>query len=149
MEKELGPRMNRKHSDIYIVNGSDVSKVSSKASTKISKKSSNYDPLPQNGITKVKHKKLSPSEMEQERVQAEQELRLRSLADSEERRHERQVKRAAPKSSKEAKGTTKSTKSWNNEEFGKVYEPVSATELRRQHQVGGSYVACFTDLWSR
>ena len=39
--------MNRKHSDIYIVNGSDVSKASSKASTKISKKSSNYDPLPQ------------------------------------------------------------------------------------------------------
>merc|ERR1719397_2198495 len=56
-EKELGARLNRKHSDIYIVNGSDVSK----ASTKISKKSSNYDPLPQNGITKVKHKKLSQS----------------------------------------------------------------------------------------
>ena len=46
-EKELGARLNRKHSDIYIVNGSDVSKASSKASTKISKKSSNYDPLPQ------------------------------------------------------------------------------------------------------
>ena len=45
-EKELGARLNRKHSDIYIVNGSDVSKASSKASTKISKKSSNYDPLP-------------------------------------------------------------------------------------------------------
>lgn len=47
--EELGPRQNRKHSDIYIVNGSDVSKISSKASTKISKKSSNYDPLPQVG----------------------------------------------------------------------------------------------------
>ena len=29
----------------------------------------------------------------------------------------------------------KSSASWTNEEFGKIYEPVSATELRRQHQV--------------
>ena len=44
-----------------------------------------------NGITKVKHKKLSQSEMEHERVLNEQEVRLRSIADSEHRKHERQV----------------------------------------------------------
>ena len=39
----------------------------------------------------MKHKKLSQSEMEQERVLNEQEVRLRSIADSEQRKHERQV----------------------------------------------------------
>ena len=97
----------------------------------------------------MKHKKLSQTEIEQERVQNEQEVRLRSIADSEERRNEKQVraqqsfhhhdalkvKKPVPKSSKEVKGTVKSTSSWSNDQFGKIYEPVSATELRRQHQV--------------
>ena len=48
-------------------------------------------PHSKNGITKVKHKKLSQSEMEHERVLNEQEVRLRSIADSEHRKHERQV----------------------------------------------------------
>lgn len=134
-DRELGHRQNRKHSDIYIVNGSDVSNASSKASTKISKKSANYDPLPQNGITKVKHKKLSQTEIERERILSEREIRLRSFADSEERKHERHVKKPMSRSSKDSRGTVKSTKSWTNEEFGKLYEPVSATELKKQHQV--------------
>ena len=100
----------------------------------------------------MKHKKLSQSEIEQERKLNEQEMRLRSIADSEQRRLEKpvsrqhpsprdmmptppQVKKPVPRSSKEAKGTGRSTKSWTNEEFGKVYEPVSATELRKQRQV--------------
>ena len=42
----------------------------------------------------MKHKKLSQSEMEHERVLNEQEIRLRSIADSEHRRQERQVSKA-------------------------------------------------------
>ena len=66
------------------------------------------------------------------------------------------VKKPGSRNSKEGKGTVsfckitrhpvlqncnfkplqvKSSASWTNEEFGKIYEPVSATELRRQHQV--------------
>ena len=39
----------------------------------------------------MKHKKLSQSEMEHERVLNEQEVRLRSMADSEHKKHDRQV----------------------------------------------------------
>lgn len=46
-----------------------------------------------------------------------------------------QIKKPVSKHSKDVKGTINSTRSWSNEEFGKVYEPVSAMELRRQHQV--------------
>ena len=42
----------------------------------------------------MKHKKLSQSEIEHERVLNEQEIRLRSIADSEHRRQERQVSKA-------------------------------------------------------
>ena len=46
----------------------------------------------------MKHKKLSQSEMEHERVLNEQEIRLRSIADSEHRRQERQVREVCGKS---------------------------------------------------
>ena len=42
----------------------------------------------------MKHKKLSQSEIEHERVLNEQEIRLRSIADSELRRQDRQVSKA-------------------------------------------------------
>jgi len=126
----------RKHSDIYIVNGSDVSKASSKASSKVSKKSSNYDPLPQNGITKVKHTKLSQVEIEKERISNEQEIRLRSQTSETEKRKEKIIKKpSTPVNIKDTKGTAKSTKSWTNDEFAMIYEPVSAEELRKQSQV--------------
>merc|ERR1711899_512412 len=100
----------RKHSDIYIVNGSDVSKASSKASSKVSKKSSNYDPLPQNGITKVKHTKLSQQEIEKERLLNEQEMRIRAQASELEKKKEKTMKKTGPITNpKDPKGTLKST----------------------------------------
>ena len=73
-EKELGARLNRKHSDIYIVNGSDVSKASSKASTKISKKSSNYDPLPQVKLVSNKNFSFAFSTLERDHKSEAQEV---------------------------------------------------------------------------
>eukprot|EP00090_Calanus_glacialis_P002241 TRINITY_DN11678_c0_g1_i2.p1 TRINITY_DN11678_c0_g1~~TRINITY_DN11678_c0_g1_i2.p1 ORF type:complete len:1609 (-),score=359.19 TRINITY_DN11678_c0_g1_i2:210-4781(-) len=129
-------KTSRKHSDIYIVNGSDVSKASSKASSKVSKKSSNYDPLPQNGIAKVKHTKLSQVEIEKERLLNEQEITLRSQASDTEKKKEKTMKKPAqPINIKDSKGTAKSTKSWTNDEFAMIYEPVSAEELKKQRQV--------------
>ena len=126
----------RKHSDIYIVNGSDVSKASSKASSKVSKKSSNYDPLPQNGITKVKHTKLTQVEIEKERVLDEQETRQRSQPSEPDRKKEKATKKPIPVlNAKDVKDTVKSTKSWTNDEFAMIYEPVSAEELKKQRQV--------------
>ena len=73
-EKEVGARLSRKHSDIYIVNGSDVSKASSKASTKISKKSSNYDPLPQVNTASNQHFSCSFSTLEWDHKSEAQEV---------------------------------------------------------------------------
>ena len=39
----------------------------------------------------MKHKKLSQLEMEQERVLNEKEVKLRSITDAEQRKHDRQV----------------------------------------------------------
>ena len=120
-----------KHSDIYIINGSEVSKASSKASSKskISKKSSNYDPLPLNGIDKIRQRKLTEEEIERERCQ-EKEENIRRLSTSE--KPSRDIKRLK---SKEVKGSVKSRGSWTNEEFAKLYEPVSADDLKMKKQV--------------
>ena len=118
-----------KHSDIYIINGSDVSKASSKASnkSKMSKKSSNYDPLPLNGIDKVKQRKLTEEEIERERREDKEQNARRMSSASKERK---------PKAAKDpTKGSVKSKGSWTNEEFAALYEPVSADELKRKKQM--------------
>ena len=116
-----------KHSDIYIVNGSDVSKASSKASSKMTKKSANYDPLPLNGIEKIKQRKLTEEEIEIERRQ-EKEENIRRSSVTERPAREKNVRGK----SKEVKGSVKSQGSWTNEEFAKLYEPISADDVRRQ-----------------
>ena len=119
-----------KHSDIYIVNGSDVSKASSKASSKMTKKSANYDPLPLNGIEKIKQRKLTEEEIEIERRQEKEENIRRSSVT------ERQVREKNTRGkSKEVKGSVKSQGSWTNEEFAQMYEPISADDVRRQAQM--------------
>ena len=119
-----------KHSDIYIVNGSDVSKASSKASSKMTKKSANYDPLPLNGIEKIKQRKLTEEEIEIERRQEKEENIRRSSV------HERPVREKNSRAkSKEVKGSVKSQGSWTNEEFAKLYEPISADDVKRQQQM--------------
>ena len=119
-----------KHSDIYVVNGSDVSKASSKASSKMTKKSANYDPLPLNGIEKIKQRKLTEEEIEIERRQEKEENIRRSSV------HERPVREKNPRGkSKEVKGSVKSQGSWTNEEFAKLYEPISADDVKRQKQM--------------
>lgn len=119
-----------KHSDIYIVNGSDVSKASSKASSKMTKKSSNYDPLPLNGIEKIKQRKLTEEEIEIERRQ-EKEDNIRRSSVNERPSREKNTRGK----SKDVKGSMKSQSSWTNEEFAKLYEPVSADDLKKQKQM--------------
>ena len=119
-----------KNSDIYIINGSDVSKASSKASSKskMSKKSTNYDPLPLNGIDKIKQRKLTDEEIERERCQ-EKEENIRRMSTSEKTSRERKPK------PKDVRGSVKSQGSWTNEEFAKLYEPVSADDLKKKKQM--------------
>ena len=119
-----------KHSDIYIVNGSDVSKASSKASSKLTKKSANYDPLPLNGIEKIKQRKLTDEEIEIERRQEKEDNIRRSSIN--ERPSREKILRGK---SREVKGSVKSQGSWTNDEFAKLYEPVSADDLKRQKQM--------------
>ena len=140
-----------KHSDIYIINGSEVSKASSKAShkSKMSKKSSNYDPLPVNGIDKVRQRKLTEEEIEQERCDEENQRRFNSTT---ERISSKERSKPKPRSVDNVKGSVKSKVrltnqssvfvnidqsqgSWTNEEFAKLYEPVSADELKRKKQM--------------
>ena len=120
-----------KHSDIYVVNGSDVSKLSSKASSKIIKKSSNYDPLPLNGIEKIRQRKLTPEEIEEERQKEEGE-KLQLAVTAESRAAKERLLKAKLKS---VTATVKSGSSWTNEEFEKLYEPVSVEEVRKQKQI--------------
>ena len=120
-----------KHSDIYIINGSDVSKASSKGSStsKISKKSNNYDPLPLNGIDKIKQRKLTDEEIERERCHEKEENIRRMSTNEKLSSRERKLR------PKEAKGSVKSQGSWTNEEFAQLYEPVSADDLIRKKQM--------------
>ena len=120
-----------KHSDIYVINGSDVSKASSKASSKskLSKKSNNYDPLPLNGIDKVKQRKFTDEEIEKER-RHEKEENIRRMSTNE--KQSSKERRTRPK---EIKGSVKSRGSWTNEEFAQLYEPVSADDLIKKKQM--------------
>ena len=120
-----------KHSDIYVINGSDVSKASSKGSSKskLSKKSNNYDPLPLNGIDKIKQRKFTDEEIEKER-RHEKEENIRRMSTNE--KQSNKERRTRPK---EIKGSVKSKGSWTNEEFAQLYEPVSADDLIKKKQM--------------
>ena len=120
-----------KHSDIYVINGSDVSKASSKGSSKskLSKKSNNYDPLPLNGIDKIKQRKFTDEEIEKER-RHEKEENIRRMSTNE--KQSNKERRTRPK---EVKGSVKSKGSWTNEEFAQLYEPVSADDLIKKKQM--------------
>ena len=120
-----------KHSDIYVINGSDVSKASSKGSSKskLSKKSNNYDPLPLNGIDKIKQRKFTDEEIEKERRHEKEENIRRMSTNEKQSNKERRIR------PKEIKGSIKSKGSWTNEEFAQLYEPVSADELIKKKQM--------------
>ena len=96
----------------------------------MTKKSANYDPLPMNGIEKIKQRKLTEEEIEIERRQEKEENIRRSSVT------ERQVREKNTRGkSKEVKGSVKSQGSWTNEEFAQMYEPISADDVRRQAQI--------------
>ena len=52
-----------KHTDLYVINGSEVSKGSSSRFS-ASQRSANYEPLPHNGIGRVRHTRLTEEEVD-------------------------------------------------------------------------------------
>ena len=60
------PAAGGKHADVYVINGSEASHASSAGgASRFSRRSSNnYEPLPHNGIGRVRHTRLTEEEVD-------------------------------------------------------------------------------------